>query len=421
MDKKKLYEFSKKYINSSNIKMVILFIPLLILFLKESMNGRYCLSTFLDTSILVSFFLLFVCEVVAGRLSSWIMAKCEDAAKLTEDYENLNQKYCREKLIQYKGIVFPEICIAFRKMDESPFVFNFQFDTKKPIYQLPNQIAEHSMELMEAHAHSTVYNNMNVRLNHLIQDETMIEIVYSRTTYFDSLITNRSMDYPLCGKSIREIYEPGPFLSTLSESKLSNHLGFNGFVELANEKIIFIHRNTRVSIGKNMLATSIGASYKTVYGLDEHRCMTKETLDHAIRMEIKDELKIDVPESYRLDQSIFAFYRDIVEGGKPQFLFYIKLSNLTVDDFEKNFYNSTNDKKQRKKEQGKVITDGEKIEYFTIDDLLLCTYEMDGITTQDGRYYRMMPSSIVSIVLLLNALGKVKNTHNEKDVNLLDK
>lgn len=134
-----------------------------------------------------------------------------------------------------------------------------------------------------------------------------------------------------------------------------------------------------------------------------------------------DELKIDVPESYRLDQSIFAFYRDIVEGGKPQFLFYIKLSNLTVDDFEKNFYNSTNNKKQKKKEQGKVITDGEKIEYFTIDDLLLCTYEMDGITTQDGRYYRMMPSSIVSIVLLLNALGKVENTHNEKDVSLLDK
>ena len=163
-----------------------------------------------------------------------------------------------------------------------------------------------------------------------------------------------------------------------------------------------------------MLATSIGGSCKAVYGLDEHQCMTKETLDHAIRMEIKDELKIDVPESYHLDQSIFAFYRDIVEGGKPQFLFYIKLSDLTVDDFERTFYNSMSDKKQKKKKQDEVITDGEKFEYFTVDDLL-CSYAMNGITTQGGRYYRMMPSSIVSIVLLLDALGKTKNTVSSSD------
>ena len=354
-------------------------------------------------------------RTVTRRIYTLIRSECEDAIKLTEDYEGLNQKYCREKLIQCNGVVFPEICLAFRKMDESPFIFAFQFDTEKPVYQLPNQIAEHSTELMEAHAHSIVYNNMNVRLNHLIQNGTTIEVVYSKTTYFDSLITNRSMDYPLCGKSIREIYEPGPFLSTLSESRLSNHLGFNGFVELAGGKIIFVHRNIKVSIGKNMLATSIGGSYKTVYGLNEHQCMTKETLDRAIRMEIKDELKIDVPESYRLDQSIFAFYRDIVEGGKPQFLFYIKLSDLTVDDFERTFYNSISDKKQKKKKQDEVITDGEKFEYFTVDDLLLCSYAMNGITTQGGRYYRMMPSSIVSIALLLDALGKTKNTVSSSD------
>lgn len=349
-------------------------------------------------------------RAVAKGISTLIVAEYEDAIKLTEDYESLNQKYCREKLIQYNGVVFPEICLAFRKMDESPFIFTFQLDTEKSVYHLPNQIAEHSTELMKAHAHSIVYNNMNVRLNHLIQNGTKIEIVYSKTTYFNSLITNRLMDYPLCEKSIREIYEPGPFLSTLSESRLSNHLGFNGFVELANGKIIFVHRNTKVSIGKNMLATSIGGSYKTVYGLDEHQCMTKETLDHAIRMEIHDELKIDVPESYRLDQSIFAFYRDIVEGGKPQFLFYIKLSDITVDDFERTFYNSMSNKKQKKKEQDEVITDGENFEYFTIDDLLLCSYAMNGITTQGGRYYCMMPSSIVSIVLLLDALGNAKHT-----------
>ena len=102
-----------------------------------------------------------------------------------------------------------------------------------------------------------------------------------------------------------------------------------------------------------------------------------------------------------------------MEGGKPQFLFYIKLSDITVDDFERTFYNSMSNKKQKKKEQDEVITDGENFEYFTIDDLLLCSYAMNGITTQSGRYYRMMPSSIVSIVLLLDALGNAKHTTDD--------
>lgn len=401
MNKKKIYKWCNKYINASNLKMTILLIPLAILLIRGIQEGEYKLSSFLDVSILVSFLLIFVCEVLANIISSVITAKCEDAVKLTEDYGRLNRKYSRENLIRYNGETFPEICLAFRKEKEPPFRLNLEVDTKYPVYELPKQIADHSKELMEAHSHSIIYNNTNVRLNDCQQNGSEVELRYGKTTYFDSLITNRAMDYPIAGKSIREIYEPGPFLSSLAESKMSNHLGFNGFVELAEGKIIFVHRTANVSIGKNTLATSIGASYKAVYGLDEKRRITRKTMANAIRMEIKDELKINIPEEIPLEESIFAFYRDIVEGGKPQFLFYVKLPYLTDVAFEEEFIKQMKDKGQKTQDHRKVVTDGTHFKYFTLEQLKEFSYQPDGMKDSDGIMYKMMPSSVVSVVLLL--------------------
>lgn len=404
--KRKLYEFCKKNINVATIRATILGIPLLILFLNRR---EYNIMSFLDVSILASFVLLFISEIVAKLISSVIMARCEDAEKLTEDYDSIIKKYSRENLIEYKGILFPEICLAFRNLGESAFVFDFQLDTENPIYQLPQQVKEHSDELMEAHKYSVVYNNTNIRLNNCLQQESKVKLVYAKTTYYDSLITNRVMDYPIKGKSIREIYEPGPFLSSLSESKLSNHLGFKGFVELADGKIIFIYRNTKVSVGKKTLAASINASYKATYGLDSNRCMTRETFDNAIRMEIKDELKIDLSKRYKLDSCVFSFYRDVVEGGKPQFLFFVKCSELTSTTFEENFYRVLKNKKEKKQNNEKVIIDGNGFEYFTINQLRSFTYQPNGMRTVEGDFYKMTPSSTVSVILLLRALDGISS------------
>ena len=99
VNKRRLYQLCKKYVNASNINIVILCILILIMFFKGFGQEKYDFSSFFDVSIIFSFFLLFVCEVLANIISSWIMKKCEDAVKLTEDYEKLNRKYCRESLI----------------------------------------------------------------------------------------------------------------------------------------------------------------------------------------------------------------------------------------------------------------------------------------------------------------------------------
>ena len=75
------------------------------------------------------------------------------------------------------------------------------------------------------------------------------------------------------GKTVftRDVYEYGPFLPKLRDEVLSNHLGFNGFVESKDGYIPFIKRNRAVSIGKSTYGNSIGASLKTKYALDENR------------------------------------------------------------------------------------------------------------------------------------------------------
>lgn len=68
--------------------------------------------------------------------------------------------------------------------------------------------------------------------------------------------------------TIREQFECGPFLHSLKDSYLSNHIGVNGFVESSDGYIIFLKRGNKLSIAKRTYATSFGEALKTKYALD---------------------------------------------------------------------------------------------------------------------------------------------------------
>lgn len=398
MKKPNMKSFCEKYVTSQNIRMVILFFPLLLLFISQCRNGEISLSTFLDTGVLISFLLVFLCDSIATAVSRVIRKKYEDTTKLFTDYAVLTKKYSREKMVEYKDVKFPVVCLAHRSAGSA--AFDITMNTSGEKYRLPKQIEARSDDLMKAHSFSTVYNNMNVRVNDLLVEGNRITLTYSMTTYFDSLITNRVMDFPWeNGKSIREIYEPGPFLSSLSQSRLSNHLGFNGFIETRDGKFIFVKRSGNVSIGKNTLANSIGASLKVEYCLDENRRLTPEGLHNAIRAEIYDELRIDVDDKASLLDGIFAFYRDIVEGGKPQFLFYYKWEESTFDEFKEMFEKAI---KREEIKKNKTIIDGKEVIPFSLDQLKSSVITPGTLTVPSGETYPMMPSASASVVMLLD-------------------
>ena len=412
MSKKKLHEISSKYINSNTIKILILFVPLLLKIIDQIKNDMFIIDDFYDTSILVSFFIVFICDSLAKVINDIISKKTEDAVKLETDYKSLSKKYESEKdkMIKFikdgeSPVYIPVISLVQRRIDQNnSFEIEIELDQNNPRYILPKQIADNSSEIFEAHSNSVVYNNINIRLNNLTVCGNKLKLCYGYTTYFDSLLTNRAMDYQFKrGRTVREIYEPGPFLSELSKSKLSNHLGFNGFVELADGNIIFVKRGNQLSLAKGMWQQSVGASLKTKYAVDSEHRLTVQGISKAICMEINDELKLDLEynENTHYENTIFAFYRDLVEGGKPQFLFYYKDNNHDKKVFIDNFNHKTSGSTSKKLNAKSQIIDGERFAFFTIDELKQCEFTEDSMIVSDSVKYKMMPSTIASILMLL--------------------
>lgn len=103
---------------------------------------------------------------------------------------------------------------------------------------------------------------------------------------------------------------------------------------------------------------------KNGYALDSQGRFTLAGLQNSILKEIKDELKIDAADiEFSVEKNMIAAYRDLVEGGKPQFLFAAKV-NRTHNEITQEFIKHVKEKKKKTwknrwdKEQ-KELEDGE--------------------------------------------------------------
>ena len=412
INKRKINRWCVNNITPDLIKSIVLLSLSTLILLPQLLKNGIDIDKLVDTSIILSFLAVAVCGLLASIVLKFVISKTEDAMKISDDYVELINKYPLEDIFKYVNSVnvelsFPEVLLACRKIKEDPFNIFIDNSNKDNRYQLPKQIEDNSEKLFNSHSASIIYNNINLRLDdfEFDKDKNEIKLLYSRTTYYDSLLTNRVMDYPFRGnRTIREMFEPGPLMSTLSVSKLSNHIGFNGFIETADGYYIFVKRANNLSIAKNTLSTSISASLKTKYALTKDRTMTLEGISNAIKSEIRDELKIEIDKdtdiAQDLSKSIFAFYRELSEGGKPQFLFYYKLQNLKKAEVENNFKKLANEGDDNKK---KAIEDGIKLKFFTIDELFTGELNINSITIRDKKY-PLVPTISFSIACLLSSL-----------------
>ena len=248
-------------------------------------------------------------------------------------------------------------------------------DKKEKYYELPKQICNISDYIFDVHKGSIVYNNINIRLDYFQYINNTINLYTSRTHYFDSLISNRACDLELKdGRSIREIFEPGPYIKPFNITKMSNHIGFNGIVRTSDGYIPLIMRSRNVSIAKGVLATSVSASLKSKYAIDKQSHeFTLPGLACAIRNEIFDEIGIDLSSvsDDEMIKSIRYFYRDLAECGKPQFFIYLNLP-YSKDDIKENFYkgNNGNDEQELNNKELVMRKDGNEILFFKDEDLL---------------------------------------------------
>ncbi len=384
--------------------------------------------------------------------------KYEDKEKLRQDYFNLADKYRLKKnngeydninnLISDGNVIYPvssswtgDICL-YSTNERIVNKDNLTIVDSKKIYSLPSIIESNMMEIINVHDTSEVYNNINIRVLDFKAGDNCLGLVTERTYYYYSLVTNRAADYDWSGKGItvRSLYEPGPALNSLEYSLLSNHLGFNGFIKSSDGYIVFVKRKKEVSIGKRTYGDSIGASLKTKYALNENGVFTVEGLKKSILKEIEDELKIT--ENFVETINLIQAYRDCVECGKPQLLFYSEVSQ-TASQISEVFFeklkdknnsesNGKNDKtrkdlaqsdKERQKKEDKVLVDGDKLAWINVDDIFKLKFLEDGVefvedeggffSIEDGKtkrmenqFLNMVPSASAVLIRLKEYLDK---------------
>lgn len=308
-----------------------------------------------------------------------------------------------------RNVKFPITVLVKRKLKDKPFDIIMNHKNAANVYSLPKQIENRSEWLLDAHRCSYDYDSRTVRLDNLTHKDNKIILTYSNTTYWDLLRTNRAMDYEWENrKTNRNVYEPGPFISPLEFSLMANHIGFNGFIEFHEIGILFVGRSNKMSVGKKTWGTSISAKLIPKYDYKKGEHFTLDGFYDSIAESINRELKyfrvngqpINVT-AKQIKGSIFAFYRDLVEGGKPQFLLYHKFGNEKLDvKFNKDGYESS-----LRQDKSSAMIDGTKYAFLTIDQLKQAYITQDEIFISGlKKKYKMTPSAVASVVMLLGAM-----------------
>lgn len=374
--------------------------------------------------------LLFLLNLIAGWYKKIFLRKKEDHIKL--------QFNCNKLLKEYKGSMH-----RFYRLDSvrvstandvvkattCPVEFYFPYDKKglktyrievndsNLMYELPEFIKDNFDELMEAHQVTNCYNQLNFRVKDWeLSGTNTISMNTMRTTYYNSLVTNRAMDYTLeNGLTVRDKFAYGPFITELKDSKLSNHLGFNGLVVTSDGWVPFVKRDHMVSVGKNCLGLSVEASLKVMYALKYKKDrLTEKGIFDAIRNEINDELK--VPIEAIGNPMIIGAYRDFVEAGKPQLSILCQIY-ITKDKLTEEF---TKEAKKTKKlfasKEVKAKMDGSNLLWVRVEDLMDMHLYNNHVQYR-GKVYPMTPSSASSmneVRKYINAVIKKQNAFEIK-------
>lgn len=366
----------------------------------------------LDVSLFVSVFTLFVCNILGRLIYNLYSKNKEDSIKLSTDYGGICNRYKEEPLLTYnnKSVKFPIVVLAARKLKDKEFDIVMDHQNAANVYRLPEQIENNSEWLLDAHRCSYDYDSRTVRLDNLTYKDNKVILTYSNTTYWDLLRTNRAMDYEWENrKTNRNVYELGPFISPLEFSLMANHIGFNGFIEFHEIGILFVGRSNKMSVGKKTWGTSISAKLSPKYDYKKGEHFSLDGFYDSIAESINRELKyfrvngqpINVT-AKQIKGSIFAFYRDLVEGGKPQFLLYHKFGNEKLDvKFNKDGYESS-----LRQDKSSAMIDGIKYAFLTTDQLKQAYITQDQIfILGQKKKYKMTPSAVASVVMLLGAMG----------------
>lgn len=336
---------------------------------------------------LFSTLLLYVFKLIGGML--------EDLLKINYDTQELLNIYHGrpdyKKTLRFNGSSVDFIYADVYSNEGGDFHVE---DRPDKYFELDSFIEGNYAQLFSAHSNSAKMNFDTIRLDDFDPDTRTFYL--SRSTYFNHLVTNRAVDFCLFDDvSLRDVYEYGPQLSALRDSKMSNHIGINALVFLSDGGLLVPRRKNDSTISKNKITSSIAImlSFPSEDLSDtKHATITAEYLLRGnIIKNLSDRTKI-LPSALKeenIDVEFLGFGQNIYEGGKPQFYYAVHLSDIDTAEYyrQRDAYFE-----EQKRKNIKDRLDVDKLMYVA---------DMGSFVFQKG-------------MIRFRALSKIGRTHNVK-------
>ena len=182
-------------------------------------------------------------------------------------------------------------------------------------------------------AHSAGKNNITIRLKDVSFDgKKTLSIKTERTKYLDMLISNRAMDYDLGGTTLRKTYEYKSKITPLPDSVFANHIGVTGVLISKDNYVLIEKRDRNKSTWRDKFGPTISLAIKEEDVVSQGELLNGNKFSDAIVKRIKKSLKENYNFLEGIDYDLFTFSssflglaRDLLEGGKPNMYFCIRL------------------------------------------------------------------------------------------------
>lgn len=255
-----------------------------------------------------------------------------------------------------------------------------KFEDTNKNHELSPFIISHADEILQAHKNSITKNSDTIRLADFDYEEKTLKLITERSTYYHMLVTNRCMDYRFAnGMSIRDTYEYGSQISPLKDSGLGNQIGINGLVITNNDYILIEKRGQKKTTWKNKFGQSISFALKEKdLLLQEDGTIKGDTntaeanLKKVIEKSLADNFGLTTEDydTFIIKENFLGLARDLLEGGKPNLYFYVRvkydaetLKNKLEANASLTYESIENEKKaQAGKEEAPIVIETSKLD-----------------------------------------------------------
>jgi hypothetical protein len=248
---------------------------------------------------------------------------------------NMNIYYNKESPIIYHNTTLPSVEIFNGIYEADQVHVNFT----PTEYQLPHELQHYNQELIEFWKYryfkengfqAMLYNDKISRLIDLKVIGSKLNLATESTHYFDSLVTNYSLDTYINNwkTTIRARFAPQPKLEELSQSKLSNHFGIGAMFITSDDYLILQNRSQITAMFRGGVYHSLGGACRidTTFKRDgsphpHQAVITLAGEQYGIRSDDFSKL------------ILIGGARHLIQGGSPN-LFFVGHLNLSYKELK---------------------------------------------------------------------------------------